>query len=132
MNTIAIVPIAEPNGETSYQAITGNTQSVGKTAGQALDALVAQLGEPDFRGLLVIQSVRPDTLFTETQHARLSELMTLWRNARDQGKELSSEQQNELDQLVELELNAATDRTRDAYKWQGLTNGKGGSHLPSS
>ena len=111
MNTVAILPIAEPNGETSYQATSGNTQSIGKTAGQALDALVAQLDEPDFKGLLVIQSFRPDTLFTEAQQSRLSELMGLWRNARDRGKELPPKQQAELDQLVELELNAATTRT---------------------
>ncbi|MEM9215262.1 MAG: hypothetical protein AAGD25_13045 [Cyanobacteria bacterium P01_F01_bin.150] len=111
MNTVAILPIAEPNGETSYQATSGSTQSVGKTAGQALDALVAQLDEPGFKGLLVIQSFRLDALFSETQQARLSELMALWRNARDQGKELPREQQDELNQLVELELNAATART---------------------
>lgn len=111
MNTVAILPIAAPNGETSYQATSGNTQSIGKTAGQALDALVAQLDEPGFNGLLVIQSFRPDTLFTEAQQSRLAALMTLWHNARDQGQDLPSEQQNELDQLVELELNAATART---------------------
>ncbi|WP_375479000.1 hypothetical protein [uncultured Nostoc sp.] len=35
--------------------------SVGKTAGQALDALTAQLYETEFAALLVIQSFRPDT-----------------------------------------------------------------------
>ena len=111
MNTVAILPIAEPNGETSYQATSGNTQSIGKTAGEALDALVAQLDEPDFKGLLVIQSFRPDTLFTKAQQDRLSELMDLWRNARDHGEEILPEQQLELDRLVELELEAATART---------------------
>ncbi|MEM9220238.1 MAG: hypothetical protein AAGD25_38675 [Cyanobacteria bacterium P01_F01_bin.150] len=111
MNTVAILPITEPNGETSYQATSGTTQSVGKTAGQALDALVAQLDEPAFKGVLVMQSFRPDTLFTQAQQTRLSELMTLWRDARDQGKELLPKQQAELDRLVELELQAATART---------------------
>ncbi|NET47887.1 MAG: hypothetical protein F6K09_04005 [Merismopedia sp. SIO2A8] len=111
MNTVAILPIAEPNGETSYQATLGNTQSIGKTAGQALDALVAQMDEPSFKGLLVIQSFQPDALFTQAQQTRLLELMTLWRDARDQGKDILPEQQAELDRLVELELDAATART---------------------
>ena len=111
MNTVAILPIAEPNGETSYQATLGSTHSTGKTAGQALDALVAQLDEPNFKGLLVLQSFRPDTLFSQAQQVRLSELMTLWREARDQGKEIPPEQQSELDRLVELELEAAIERT---------------------
>jgi hypothetical protein len=37
--------------------------------------------------------------------------MNLWRVARDRGEEFSSEQQAELDSLVEAELKAATDRT---------------------
>lgn len=113
MNTVAILPITEPNGVISYRATTGNTQSVGKTAGQALDALVAQLNEPDFRALLLIQSFRPDALFTEAHQTRLSELMRLWRDARDQGQALLPEQQEELDHLVALELEAATLRTTE-------------------
>jgi len=72
---------------------------------------VAQLDEPNFKGLLVIQSFRPDALFTQAQQSRLSELMALWCNARDQGEEILPEQQAELDRLVELELEAATART---------------------
>lgn len=37
--------------------------------------------------------------------------MHLWRSARDQGLSLPSEQQTELDALVEAELQAATART---------------------
>jgi hypothetical protein len=108
MATVAILPISDPSGERSYRAIAGNKHSVGKTAGQALDALTSQLGETNFTALLVIQSFRPDSFFSAQQQERLSELMGLWRLARDQGQELPSEQQAELDQLVEAELQAAT------------------------
>lgn len=111
MTTVAILPISNPNGEKSYRAIAGDKQSVGKTAGQALDALTAQLGETEFSGLLVIQSFRPDLFFTTDQQKRLSELMSLWRTARDQGQALPPEQQAELDTLVDTELRAATART---------------------
>jgi hypothetical protein len=111
MTTVAIVPISGANGEKSYRAIAGDKTSVGKTAGQALDALTIQLDEIEFRALLVIQSFCPDLFFGAAQQERLSELMSLWRSARDQGQELSPEQQAELDQLVEAELRAATART---------------------
>jgi hypothetical protein len=41
----------------------------------------------------------------------LSELMNLWRLARDQGQELPPAQQAELNGLVEIELRAAASRT---------------------
>ncbi|NJP08461.1 MAG: hypothetical protein HC866_02445 [Leptolyngbyaceae cyanobacterium RU_5_1] len=63
MATVAIVPISNASGEKSYRAIASDKQSVGKTAGQALDALTAQLGETEFSTLLVIQSFRPDPFF---------------------------------------------------------------------
>lgn len=111
MTAVAILPIFDPNGEKSYRAISGNKQSIGKTAGQALDALTAQLDEIELSALLVIQSFRPDPFFSAQQQDRLAELMNLWRLARDQGQELPTEQQTELDRLVELELRAATART---------------------
>jgi adenylate kinase len=111
MTTVAILPISDANGEKSYRAIAGDKHSVGKTAGQALDALTAQLDDVEFSALLVIQSFRPDSFFSLEQQERLSELMTLWRLARDQGRELPTEQQAELDELVELELQAATARS---------------------
>jgi hypothetical protein len=67
MTTVAILPISDVNGEKSYRAIAGNKYSVGKTAGQALDALAAQLGELEFSALLVIQSFLPDTFFSDKQ-----------------------------------------------------------------
>ena len=111
MTTVAILPISDPNGEKAYRAIAGDKCSVGKTAGQALDALTAQLDEIEFSALLVIQSFRPDSFFSAEQQERLSELMHLWRSARNQGQELLPEQQAELDNLVEIELQAATART---------------------
>ena len=113
MTTVAILPICDPSGEKSYRAIAGDKHSVGKTAGQALDALTAQLGETEYRALLVIQSFRPDSFFNAKQQERLSELMSLWRLARDQGQPLPPEQQAELDALVEAELRAATARTAE-------------------
>jgi len=111
MTTVAILPISNASGEKSYRAIAEDKHSVGKTAGQALDALTAQLGETEFSALIVIQNFRPDSFFTAEQQERLSELMHSWRLARDQGQLLPLDQQTELDTLVEAELRAATART---------------------
>ncbi len=112
MTTVAIQPILDANGQRSYRAVAGDKQSIGKTAGQALDALTTQLGEAEFSGVLVLQSFRPDQFFGIEQQKRLSELMELWRKARDEEKSLSAELQAELDNLVEVELNAAAKRTK--------------------
>ncbi|MFM2064392.1 MAG: hypothetical protein RLZZ507_4063 [Cyanobacteriota bacterium] len=111
MTTVAIVPTSNANGEKSYRAIAGDKQSIGKTAGQALDALTQQLGEVEFRALLIIDNFHSDQFFTSAQQQRLSELITMWRNARDKGNSFPKEFQIELDNLVNLELNAATIRT---------------------
>ncbi len=111
MTTVAILPISDASGETSYRAIAGDKHSVGKTAGQALDALTVQLDEAEFSALLLIQSFRPDRFFSADQQKRLSELMSLWRLARDQEQSLLPEQQTELEGLIEAELKAATART---------------------
>ena len=66
-----------------YRAVAGRRQSVGKTPGEALDAMTAQLSSDEAGALVVIQNLRPDTYFTAEQHRRLNELMTLWREARD-------------------------------------------------
>lgn len=110
MTTVALLPIFDASGEKSYRAIAGDKHSIGKTAGQALDALTVQLGEIEFSALLVIQSFRADSFFGAEQQERLSDLMDLWRLARDQGQSLPPEQQAELDRLVEAELRAATVR----------------------
>lgn len=113
------MPISDASGIKSYRAISGNKQSAGKTAGQALDALTAQLGESEFSTLLIIQSFRPDPFFDTEQQKRLSELMHLWRTARDQDQDLPPDQQAELDSLVEAELKAATARTATLMQQSG-------------
>jgi hypothetical protein len=111
MTTVAILPVSDASGERLYRAIAGDKQSTGKTAGEALDALTAQLEGGELGTLLILQSFRPDWFFSEFEQQRLSKLINRWRTARDQGQTLPPEQQAELDSLVEAELKAATART---------------------
>ena len=112
MTTVAIQSIQDASGQRCYRAVAGDKQSIGKTAGQALDALTTQLGEAEFKGVLVLQSFCPDQFFGAEQQKRLSELMELWRKARDEEKLFPKKLQEELDSLVEAELNATAKRAK--------------------
>ncbi|XZN93515.1 MAG: hypothetical protein ACM65M_12140 [Microcoleus sp.] len=84
MTTVAILPVLNTNGEKSYRAIAGDRQSVGQTAGQALDALTALLGETDFSALIVIQRFNPDELFTiqQKKNIRINEFVAYSARSR--------------------------------------------------
>ena len=110
MTKVAILPESTDGGGISYRAIAGDRQSRGETAGQALDALTAQLLEDEVGTLIIVQSRQPDQFFTAEQQQRLSELMVRWRDSRDRGEALPTEEQAELDALAETELQASADR----------------------
>jgi hypothetical protein len=88
MTTIAIVPDSPAAPPTAFRAVAGRHQSVGRTPGEALDALTAQLGADEAGTLVIVQHLRPDAFFTAEQRQRLGELMARWRAARDRGDAL--------------------------------------------
>jgi hypothetical protein len=110
MTKVAIFPVGTESGGVFYHAVAGGKQSGGRTAGEALDALTAQLPVDDAGTLVLIQSFKPDRFFDATQQQRLGELMDLWRKARDAGTTLPASEQAELEALVEAETRAAGDR----------------------
>jgi len=116
---IAILPETAGGPGTQYRAVAGGKSSVGSTAGQALDALNAQLDHEEKKTLVIVQSFEPDQFFTAQQQQRLQELMQRWRPARDEGMTLPAEEQSELEQLLETEVRAAADRAKAlARGWQ--------------
>ncbi len=110
MTTVAICPIPTAHGDLSYHAIAGAKHAEGKTAGEALDALTAQLSAHEASTLVIGQSLRPDRFFTATQQGRLAALMARWRTARDQGHTLPVTEQPELEALIDAELRASAAR----------------------
>lgn len=64
MTTIAIVPDNLQTSPTTFRAVAGDVHSVGATVGQALDALMAQLGTPQETTLIVRLFKQPDDFFT--------------------------------------------------------------------
>jgi hypothetical protein len=110
MTKVAILPIPTEEGDFSYHAIAGAKDAEGKTAGEALDALTAQLSADEASTLVIGQSLRPDHFFRAAQQQRLAALMEHWRTARDQGNTLPVDEQAELEALIEAELRASAAR----------------------
>src|SRR5215207_2331682 len=110
MTTIAIFPEVPGSQTSKYVAVSGERQGSGETAGQALDALTAQLGSENQSTLIVVQNMRPDQFFSQAQIERLQELMLRWRSARSEGRPFERENSQELEKLVEAEFQAAISR----------------------
>jgi hypothetical protein len=102
MTTITILP-----EEKNYRAVAGKKESVGRTAGEALDALTSQLDEEESGTLVIIQNRRSDKFFNASQQTRLTSLME-----KRKTQTLSAAEETELENLVEAELNGARQRAK--------------------
>jgi hypothetical protein len=112
MTTVMILPDNPGSADSRFRAVAGSAQSEGSTAGAALDALAAQMGNAAEDGMLVVvRPVRPDSFFSEAERDELEALMTAWRAARDQNRALGAAEQARLEQLVTAELIAAGRRS---------------------
>lgn len=109
MTAVAILREESEAGGETYRAISqaGNAQSVGRTAGEALDALTTQLGAEEGGTIVVVQQMRPDRFFTEAQTRRLQELMDRSQNLN---APLTAADRAERDALIEAELRASGQR----------------------
>ena len=94
----------------TYRAVAGSAQTMGRTAGEAVDALAAQLPEDQAETLIIVRDLRPDRHFTTEPRRRLEGLMAQWRAARDAGEALPAGDQAELERLVDEEVHAAAER----------------------
>ncbi len=65
---------------------------------------------------MIVPEPRPDRFFPPDKVWRLSELMTLWRAARDAGTTLSPHDQAQLQTLVDEELQATVLRAEERKK----------------
>jgi hypothetical protein len=113
MTKVAILPIPAQQGDVFYRAIAGEKHAQGKSAGEALDALTAQLSADEASTLIIVQSLRPDRFFTAAQQQRLEALMARWRTLRDQGASLPADEQAELEALIAAELQASSARAAE-------------------
>lgn len=110
MDTITILPNKNDGKPIGFSAVTSDHEAIGRTAGEALDALTSktqtEISEP-----IIIQQFHSDRYFSEAQRQRLAELMSHWRQARDTDTELSPAEMEELNRLVDEEMIAAAKRS---------------------
>jgi hypothetical protein len=104
MTPIAVRPEDGEAGEPRFRAIAGDRQSIGRTMGEALDALVAGWADDVQETAVLIQRFHPDRYFTEVQHQRMRELL-------DRRGTLSADERAELETLIDAELSATVART---------------------
>lgn len=92
---------------TVFRAVAGGKSSVGRTPGEALDGLLAQLDPDAPISLFVIAKDRGDAFFTQAQFDRLTNLL----NRQNDGETLTESERRELTKLVEAEVRATVART---------------------
>lgn len=104
MTSIAIRTEESEAGKPRFRAIAGDRQSIGRTMGEALDALTADWGDDIQETAVLIQRFQPDAYFTAAQYDRMQELLA--RRA-----DLTAEERAELEALIDAELEATIART---------------------
>ncbi len=91
-------------GEPRFRAIAGDRPSVGRTMGEALDALTADWGDDIPQTAVLIQRFQSDSYFTAAQYGRMQELLA-------HRASLTAEERTELEALIDAELEATVART---------------------
>jgi len=91
-------------GEKRYRAVSVSRTSTGRTAGEALDSLLAGLDVDAWAVPVLVQPFSADQFFTQEQYDRMQALL-----ARGEG--LSPAENRELDALLDAELQATMERT---------------------
>jgi predicted Zn-dependent protease with MMP-like domain len=104
MTAIAIRTDQKETGERQFRAIAGDRQCLGRTMGEALDALTAEWGDSVQETVVLIQRFQPDQYFTQAQYERMRELLA-------RRSTLTPEERTELEALVDAEVDATVART---------------------
>jgi hypothetical protein len=104
MASISIRTEESEPGKPRFRAIAGNRQSVGRTMGEALDALTADWGDSVQETAILIQRFQPDSYFTAAQYGRMQELLA-------HRASLTAEERAELEALIDAEIEATVART---------------------
>jgi hypothetical protein len=104
MTSIAIRTENSKAGLPRFRAVAGNRQAIGKTMGEALDALTADWRDNIRETVVLIQRFEPDAYFTAAQYHRMQELLA-------RRTTLTAEERRELETLIDVELDATIART---------------------
>ena len=104
MTSVTIRPNVGNSSEHLYRAMAGGQQALGRTMGEALDAVSENWQGAVPEVAVFIQRFGGDEYFTDAQYERMRELL-------DRRPTLNDDEQSELTGLVEAELEATISRT---------------------
>ena len=107
MNAISITRTDTPEQGTRFHAKAARSgqQSIGRTMGEALDALTTQLDFTPYDSLFFVAEMKPDKFFTAEQIDRLYQL-----RAKLENDTLTESENVEFTALVEAELLGSAQR----------------------
>src|SRR6185437_2399346 len=86
-----------------YRAVSGRYQAMGRTAGEALDALASRFPQDDAHLVVIVRNMSPDRFFSAGQRGRLEALMASKREAIAGNSRLTAQEETELEQRVDAE-----------------------------
>ena len=115
MTRVAVYHESTDPGAMPFRAVSGKNQAMGRTAGEALDALAAQLPREDADTLVVVRNMGPDRFFGTAERGRLEELMASRREAVAGKSVMTAREEAELEGLVDAEIRAATERAKALF-----------------
>ena len=104
MTSIAIRTDQQEPSERRFRAIAGGRQSVGRTMGEALDALTSDWGDSIQETVVLIHRFQSDQYFTQAQYERMQTLL-------ERRFALTPEERIELEALIDAEVDATVTRT---------------------
>jgi hypothetical protein len=99
-----------------YRAVSGGSQAMGRTPGEALDALASQLPQAEGETFVIVRNMTPDRFISTEQRRRLEELTASMRAAIAANSRLTAHEEYELEQLVDAESRAATERATTLFR----------------
>ncbi len=67
MTKVAVLEDNDGAHQVSFRAVTAGNQAMGRTAGEAMDALTSQLPDGGADTLIIVRSLRPDQFSSNTQ-----------------------------------------------------------------
>lgn len=109
MTAISIRRDSLPLDVPRFRAVSEGKEAVGRTMGEALDALMTNWGEEVRETAVLIQRFGPDAFFSQEQQDRKEELLA-------RRETLTPQEHQELESLVFAELDATVARLEHQEK----------------
>ncbi|MGE0822750.1 MAG: hypothetical protein AB7G75_10515 [Candidatus Binatia bacterium] len=111
MTAFAIRTDQKETGKRQFRAIAGDRQSLGRTMGEALDALTVEWGDDVQETVVLIQRFQPDQYFTQALYDRMQALLA-------RRSTLTPKERTELEALIDAEVDAIVARTETRVRPQ--------------